>query len=111
MAESQLAKSRDDLASNLVGDIELDHAHVRRAEGSVLSGSHDAVVGAPRTRLRVVELKLTRERQVAIEVVTSQVGRLRRPLVNPVREFIRQSRGIITSDLLVSQPGRYTKYS
>lgn len=40
LAETQLSQCGDDFAADFVGDIELHHAHVRRAEGGILLRSH-----------------------------------------------------------------------
>lgn len=45
--QAKLAEGSDDLATDFVGDEELDHAHVRRAEGGILFGSHCDAVEAP----------------------------------------------------------------
>lgn len=41
LAQSKLTKGSDDLPTDFVGDIQLHHTHIRRAEGRVLFGSHD----------------------------------------------------------------------
>lgn len=57
LAEAQLAKRGDNFPTDFVGDIELDHAHVRRAEGSVLLWSHgDAGWRTPGTSCRRLEV-------------------------------------------------------
>jgi hypothetical protein len=37
LAQPKLAKSSDDLPIDVLGDVQLHHAHVRRAEWSILS--------------------------------------------------------------------------
>lgn len=41
--QTQLSQRVDDFSPDLIGDVQLHHAHLRRAEHGVLSGSH--VVG------------------------------------------------------------------
>jgi|SRR6478609_4859685 len=43
LAETKLAEGRNNFATDFIGDIELYHAHVRRAERGIRFGSHDAV--------------------------------------------------------------------
>lgn len=38
--QAKLSKSVDNLSSDFVGNIQLDHTHVRRAERSIACGSH-----------------------------------------------------------------------
>lgn len=46
LAQSKLAKGSDDLPIDFFGDVQLHHAHVRRAEWGILSWSHgDAARG------------------------------------------------------------------
>lgn len=57
LAETQLAERGDNFPTDFVGDIELDHAHVRRAEGGVLLWSHgDAGWRTPGTGFRRLEV-------------------------------------------------------
>ena len=50
LAETKLAEGSDDFPADLVGDIELDHAHFRRAERGVLFRSHGDVAAGTKTR-------------------------------------------------------------
>lgn len=86
LAKTKLTKGRNNFAANFVGDIELDHAHVRRAERGVLFGSHSDAAEAPRLSI-VVKIELVKE-QGTLVAVTSQMhlrhrGRIL-PLVNHV---------------------------
>lgn len=47
LAQAKLAKGSDDFPANFVGDEQLHHAHVRRAERGILSWSHGRVEEAP----------------------------------------------------------------
>lgn len=47
LAEAKLSQGCHDFAANFVGDIELHHAHVRRAERGVLFRSHGDAAKAP----------------------------------------------------------------
>jgi hypothetical protein len=54
--DAELSKRRDDLAANLVRDVELGQGHVRRAEHGVLLGCH----GGGRETSRPAEACLSR---------------------------------------------------
>lgn len=73
LAETQLAERGNDFSADLVGDIELDHAHFRRAEGGVLLWSHgDVGWRAPGTGFRRLEVMIALARDDGnLEVVTS----------------------------------------
>lgn len=45
LAQSKLAEGIDNLPIDFVGDIQLHHAHGRRAEGGILSWGHDHASG------------------------------------------------------------------
>lgn len=51
LAEAQLAKCSNDFTTDFIGNIELHHAHVRRAERGVLFGRHGDAAKAPRPDL------------------------------------------------------------
>jgi hypothetical protein len=63
LAQTELAKGSDDLTTDFVGDVKLHHAHVRRAEGRVLFGSHGDELRAPRTLVQVVVKLVVSERE------------------------------------------------
>lgn len=74
LAESKLPEGCDDLPTDFVGDVQLHHAHFRRAERRVLFGSHGDAAQAPGTRLEGCVGALSRARE-ACELALSSRSR------------------------------------
>jgi hypothetical protein len=62
--DAELSKRRDDLATDLVGDVELGQGHVRRAEHGILLRCHGGGKETSRPeRLACLEVRSGRERR------------------------------------------------
>lgn len=74
LAQSKFAQGSDDLSTNFVGNVELHHAHIRRAERGILFGSHGDADEAPRLVGRV-ESELLVELKGSLVVVSLSMPR------------------------------------
>lgn len=95
LAQAKLSERSHNLATDFVGDVELHHAHFRRAERRVLSRSHDDVLSrlqGPTRGLRWGwEGEVEREKLLGGDGL-KVLGILTAPRIVPLRTYLHPSR-------------------